>query len=367
MSGLYFTTKSLTVGYDGKPLIRDITVALRRGEILTLIGPNGSGKSTILKSITGQLKALGGVVCLDGTPTAALGGRALSQKLAVVLTGRLKTELMTCREVVASGRYPYTGLLGVLTAEDARIVRAVMEQTDVWSLRDRDYTRISDGQRQRVLLARAVCQQPEIIVLDEPTTFLDIRYQLELLRTLREMARRQNIAVILSLHELDLAQKLSDRILCVKGETVAGYGPPEEIFTPARIRSLYGLERGSYDPVFGSVELGAPDGAARVFVIAGGGSGIAVYRALQKREIPFITGVLHENDIDHHLAKALAAQVIDTPAFEPIGQDAYQRALAALRGCTTVYNCLQSYGTGNARNRELLAAARSMGLAIIEK
>ena len=365
-NAFYFTTRGLTVGYDGKPLIRDITVALRRGEILTLIGPNGSGKSTILKSITGQLRLLGGVVCLDGQPTAGMSGRELSQKLAVVLTARLKTELMTCADVVATGRYPYTGHLGILSPEDTAIVRAAMEQADVWALRDRDYTCVSDGQRQRVMLARAVCQQPEIIVLDEPTSFLDIRYQLELLRMLKDMARRQNIAVLLSLHELDLAQKLSDSVLCVKGETVAGYGPPEEIFTPERIRALYDLERGSYDPVFGSVELSAPAGAAKLFVLAGGGSGIRVYRALQKREVPFINGILHENDIDCHLARALAGGVITTPAFEPITENAYQVALAALRGCDTVCNCLKGYGSANARNRDLLAAARTMGLKIVE-
>ena len=227
----FFRTDQLTVGYDGKPLIREINIQLKKGEILTLIGPNGAGKSTILKSITRQLATISGTVYLDKEKMAKMTNKEVSQKLAVVLTERMRPELMTCEDIVATGRYPYTGTLGILSAEDKTKVKKSMETVHAWDLKDRDFTAISDGQRQRILLARAICQEPEIIVLDEPTSFLDIRHKLELLSILRSMAKEKGITVIMSLHELDLAQKISDQVICVHGDYIEKYGTPEEIFT----------------------------------------------------------------------------------------------------------------------------------------
>ena len=195
----FFRTDQLTVGYDGKPLIREINIQLKKGEILTLIGPNGAGKSTILKSITRQLATISGTVYLDKEKMAKMTNKEVSQKLAVVLTERMRPELMTCEDIVATGRYPYTGTLGILSAEDKTKVKKSMETVHAWDLKDRDFTAISDGQRQRILLARAICQEPEIIVLDEPTSFLDIRHKLELLTILKQMVLDHQLTVILSL------------------------------------------------------------------------------------------------------------------------------------------------------------------------
>lgn len=164
--------------------------------------------------------------------------------MAVVLTDRIKTELMTCHDIVATGRYPYTGRLGILTQEDERLVEEAMQAVHAQELGNRDFNAISDGQKQRVLLARAICQDPDVIVLDEPTSFLDVKYKLELLSILERMARQKKITVIMSLHEIDLAQKISDKIICVKGETISHYGSPEKVFTEEIIRELYGINNG---------------------------------------------------------------------------------------------------------------------------
>lgn len=189
MKDYYIYTEQMTVGYGGKPLIRNVNLHLRRGEILTLIGPNGSGKSTILKSIIQQLSLLGGAVYLDGRSMARMSELEVAKRLSVLMTERIRPELMTCEDVVSTGRYPYTGRLGILTAEDRRIVRESMALVHSEDLADCDFSEISDGQRQRILLARALCQEPEVIVLDEPTSFLDIRHKLELLSTLKDMVR----------------------------------------------------------------------------------------------------------------------------------------------------------------------------------
>lgn len=362
----FFYTKKLTVGYNGNPLIKDIEINLKKGQILTLIGPNGSGKSTILKSITKQLKSICGTIYIDGDSIETMSNKDMAQKIAVVLTDKLKTELMTCKDVVATGRYPYTGMLGILSKEDNIQVRNAMKLVNAWELRNRDFTEVSDGQRQRILLARAICQEPEIIVLDEPTSFLDIHYELELLNILRTLAEEQDITVIMSLHELDMAQKVSDLVMCVKGECITHLGTPKEIFQKKLISDLYNLSNGSYNPLFGSFEMERPQGIPKVFVIAGGGTGIAEYRTLQKKRIPFVTGILHENDIDYQLAQDLSSKIFFEKSFEPISEVIFQKALNQLQSCDIIINCLKTYGEINRKNKLLYETALSQGKKNLE-
>ena len=200
MADYYFHLSGLSVGYQGTPIIREIEIGIRQGEIVTLIGPNGAGKSTILKTISRQLQPIDGNVVFDRRGITAYTYKELASRMAVVLTERMKPELMTCHDVVATGRYPYTGRLGILTTEDEEKVEEAMRSVHAEELGARDFNAISDGQRQRVLLARAICQEPDVILLDEPTSFLDIRYKLELLAILRSMAKSRKITVIMSLH-----------------------------------------------------------------------------------------------------------------------------------------------------------------------
>ena len=252
---IYLETKDLAVGYDGVPLLTDVNIQLHAGEIMTLIGPNGAGKSTILKSIVGYLESLGGAVLISGRPVGDLSSHELSLELSVMLTERMRIELLTCADIVETGRYPYTGRLGILSDEDREKVREAMDMVHVWDLRDRDFMQISDGQRQRIMLARAIAQEPHVIMLDEPTNYLDIHYQIELLNVLRRLVRTRDVAVIMSLHELPLARKVSNWVMCIKGDGVVAAGPPEDIFIPAVIDELYDLEPGTYDPVSGNVVL----------------------------------------------------------------------------------------------------------------
>ena len=361
MADYYFQMKDLSVGYNGNSLIRDINIGINKGEIVTLIGPNGSGKSTILKSITRQLKVVRGNVFFDDTSLLKLPYKELASKMAVVLTDRIKTELMTCHDIVATGRYPYTGRLGILTQEDERLVEEAMQAVHAQELGNRDFNAISDGQKQRVLLARAICQDPDVIVLDEPTSFLDVKYKLELLSILERMARQKKITVIMSLHEIDLAQKISDKIICVKGETISHYGSPEEVFTEEIIRELYGINNGYFDPLFGSIELPAPEGEPEVFVISSGGSGIPVYRKLQKEHIPFAAGILYENDMDYRLARLLAAEVITEEPFEEIREETLQKAFETMGKCERVINAGVKIGTWNKGIEKLLEKAEKEG------
>ena len=349
----YLRTENLAVGYDGKAWIREISIHASRGEIVTLIGPNGAGKSTILKSIAGQLKPVGGVVSLDGRMMEQWPEMEIARRMAVMMTERMQPELMTCFDVAAMGRYPHTGRFGILSETDRAIVREALAMVHAEELEDREFSRISDGQKQRILLARAICQQPQIILLDEPTSFLDIRHKMELLTILKTLVRKKQVAVLMSMHELDLAQKVSDYIVCVGENKIWKCGTPEEIFTETCMEELFGIPGGSYCAEYGSVELPAAAGTPEVFVIGGNGSGIPVYRQLQRQGIPFAAGVLHKNDLDYPVAKALAVQVVSEQPYEVIREETYEEALRVMKVCGKVILCVQEFGSGNRKNKEL--------------
>ncbi len=254
MHEIILQADDLAVGYGGRAVLKGLSFSLRPGEILTLIGPNGAGKSTILKTLARRLMPLAGTVLLDGAMLSRMAENELARRLSVVTTERLRAELMSCAEVVATGRYPYTGRLGILSEHDRAATRQAMALVHVSELSAQSFEEISDGQRQRVMLARAICQEPEVLLLDEPTSFLDVRYKVEFLTMLKELAREKQIAVVLSLHELDCAARVSDTVLCVRDGTVDRVGRPEEIFTPAYIEQLYGMEPGSYNAFFGDAK-----------------------------------------------------------------------------------------------------------------
>ena len=242
-------TQNLAVGY-GAPLLRGIALHAERGKILALIGPNGAGKSTLLKTLAGQLAAQGGAVLLDGQDLTAYTPNARARKLALMLPHTARTELTSCFEVAAAGRYPYTGRLGILSDTDRQQVHDALCLVRAEELEDRDFARISDGQRQRVLLARAVCQQPEILLLDEPTSFLDVKGKAELMDILQVLAHEKNVAVIVTLHELELAQRLADAVVCVAPSGVSAVLAPQDAFAQDNICALFGLTTDQYAVLF---------------------------------------------------------------------------------------------------------------------
>ncbi len=354
MGSCYFEVCGLSAGYHKEPVIRDISFTVRRGEILALIGPNGAGKSTLLRCISGQLGIWSGSVSLGGRKLSDMSRQELSRCMATVFTDRTHAELMTCEEVVAGGRYPYTGRFGILSEQDRAIVRDSMEKTCISDIRDRDFHKISDGQRQRVLLARALCQQPDIILLDEPVSYLDIRYKLEFLTTLQKLVKERRMTVVMSLHELDLAQRIADRVLCIREGAAARFGTPQEVFRDGYIGRLFGIERGSLEEGSCVAELEAAAGAPEVFVLAGNGSGRDTYRRLQRDGVPFATGILYTHDLDYPTARALASEVVSLPGERAMCGEQFQAAKRLVDQCTEAVVCRDSFGPWEEENRKLL-------------
>lgn len=355
-----FSTEHLTVGYDKTPLIKDVNLQVRSGEILTLIGPNGSGKSTILKTITRQLKQIGGTVYLGKETMRGMGDNEVSRRLSMVMTERVRTELMSGREVVASGRYPYTGRLGILSPEDWEKVDEAIALVHAKEVQEQDFMKISDGQRQRLMLARAIAQDTKILVLDEPTSYLDMGFKLDILANIRLLARERNLAIVMSLHELDLAQKISDTIACVKGDRIDRIGTPEEIFAGDYVQKLYGVAKENFDPLTGQVFFPKSAQAPKVFVIGGGGAGIPVYHCLQRQNIPFAAGILQENDVEFAAAKAMAAQLVWERAFYPIDEKKVWEAKKIMDSCSKCICAVEQFGPLNEANRQLAEYAKGL-------
>ncbi|MBQ6582233.1 MAG: ABC transporter ATP-binding protein [Mogibacterium sp.] len=246
-------SRELSAGYGAKTVLQGVSFTVRPGEILVLIGPNGAGKSTLLKTLAGQLKELAGTVYLDGQEQNLYTSREIAEKRSVMLTERMTSEQMTCYEAVSLGRYPYTGRLGILSEEDHRVVRESMERVRCLELADRDIHAVSDGQLQRVLLARAIAQEPEILILDEPTSYLDVRFKLEFLDLLRDLARTRGIGIVVSLHELEFAHLAADRVLCIAEDgSIGPVGTPEEVFTEKNLSELYNVPEGRLQALYGS-------------------------------------------------------------------------------------------------------------------
>ena len=235
-------SSELAVGYTKEIIVGGVNLSVCAGEVLCLIGPNGSGKSTILKTITRELQALGGKIFLLGKDASRLSQLESARHLSMVMTEKIRPEFMTCREVVESARYPYTGRLGLLSDQDKAAVTSAIEAVGARELSDKLFGKVSDGQKQRIMLARAIAQDTEIIVLDEPTSFLDMRYKIDLIRIIKSLAKNQNKAVIMSLHELDLVKAVADKVVCVGEGKILRTGKVEEIFCGNFIQKLYGIK-----------------------------------------------------------------------------------------------------------------------------
>ena len=241
-TGMILKLTGLSVGYKNKTIISNIDLNVKKGEIISLAGSNGCGKSTLLRTLAGQQKALSGSILLDGQNMALYNDISLAKKVSILLTDRVTPLLMTAYDVVCSGRYPYTGMLGILSSEDKDKVREFMELTGITELADQYFSELSDGQKQRIMLARALCQEPDILIMDEPMTFLDIKYKRELVNIIKRLRNEKGLTMIISLHELEVIREISDRVVCIKDGSIDKTGIPSEILKDDYINFLFDIK-----------------------------------------------------------------------------------------------------------------------------
>lgn len=349
-------TNNLSVGYDKKVVVCDINIEVKNGEILCLLGSNGAGKTTILRSLSKIITPIKGEIYLNDMDINHISRKTLSKKMALVLTNRLLGDLMTVQDVVNMGRYPYTGFFGTLSKKDLMMVDDSLESVNALHLKKRYFDELSDGEKQKVLVARALVQEPEIIILDEPTTHLDIKHRLELMNILKKLSKEKSISVILSLHEIDIALKSCDKVALVKNNKVIAYGQPEDMVDENMINSLYELNDKNFNNLLGAVEI-SNKSKNEVFIIGGGGKATPIYRAFTKRGIGIYSGIIHENDIDYEIGRTMGIKLFTEKPFESISDESFDLAIRNLNNSKIIIDTGFSVGETNKRNIDIIKEA----------
>jgi iron complex transport system ATP-binding protein len=231
----------LSVDYGLRRVLHDVSLAVQSGEILALIGPNGAGKSTLIRAVSGVIPARSGQVRTNGDDFHLLGPMRRARYIATVPQAISLPPAFTVWETVLLGRTPYLNFLGQFSKEDEELARRALERVHADELAERRVGELSGGERQRILLARALCQSTPILLLDEPTAHLDLQYQVSLLELVRDLAHNDHLAVLIALHDLNLAARYADRVALMVAGEIKALGSPREVLTPELISYAYGL------------------------------------------------------------------------------------------------------------------------------
>lgn len=235
-------TKNLALGFDGKAVLKDLTLTVEKGQILSILGPNGSGKSTLLNALSRNLKPDQGSVYLAGENLATLGAKVIAQQMAVLPQSPQAPKDLTVLDLVGYGRYPHQSWWRGKSTEDDTCITWALGETGLTGMKDRIVSTLSGGERQRVWIAMALAQKPEILLLDEPTTYLDICHQLEIMELLADCNREHNITVAMVLHDINQAAHYSDSVVILQAGQIFAMGKPAEVITSHTLRQVFGVE-----------------------------------------------------------------------------------------------------------------------------
>lgn len=246
-------TEALRVGYGDRPVLDGIDLRLPDGAITAIVGPNGCGKSTLLRSVGRVLSPTGGAVLLDGEPVHSLPTRQVARALGLLPQTNVVPEQLTVRDLVERGRFPHRGAFSRWTSKDQDAVQEALAVTGTDALADRVVDELSGGQRQRAWIAMVLAQQTPILLLDEPTTYLDLAHRLEVLRLLRTLNTSRGVTVAMVLHDLDEACRYADHLVAMHEGAVVAQGPPSEVVTPELVQRVFGVDCVTIpDPVTGT-------------------------------------------------------------------------------------------------------------------
>ncbi len=365
------SVQGVRVAYVAEPVLQGVSFEVRRGEIVVILGPNGAGKTTLLRTIAKRVIPQGGVVFLDGQDIARMSVPQLMRTLSVVPQSEGSPFNFTVQDIVVMGRIPHLSPLAPLSEGDWCAVREAMEATDTWHLRERLFTELSGGEQRRVLLAKALAQQPQLLLLDEPTANLDLHYQLEVVELLQRLNQERGITVLAILHDLNLATLLGHRFILMQRGRIHAIGEAEEVLTPQNIQQVYGvpvvITRHPLNgkPIVLLSERRIPSAkGVRVHVVCGGGTGGEVMALLAAAGCQVSAGALNGGDSDYETAQLLGIKIVEEQPFMPISPEAYEQTKRLIADAEVVVLTDVPFGWGNLVNLQAIAEA-AKGLVVV--
>ena len=354
--------RGVSFAYDGIPALKDVSFALESGGFAGVVGPNGSGKSTLLKIVDGILACGEGDALLEGRPVDSYSRRELARAVAFVPQSFNLDFEFTAREVIEMGRYARKGLGGT-----QRVVEDLLDRLDIRPLANRPFPELSGGEKQMVVLAQALAQEPRLMLLDEPAAHLDVSYQLKLFDLLKSL-NGEGLATLCVLHDLNLAMLYFDELLMLSGGRLVAHGVTGDVLTPETIEAIYGVRAyvhrhaGRTFLTFSPRSMGATRG--RVHLICGGGTGAYLMRELVDLGFSVSAGVVNALDTDEVTGRELGLAMAAEAPFTDITDEAHEENLALARGADLVILTDVPIGTGNARNLEAFAEAARAGKSV---
>lgn len=368
------SAKSVSFRYPDREVFRDLDLFLEEGEILGLIGPNSSGKTTLLKILDGILKATRGTVLLEGKDIQGLSRSEVAKQIAVVPQEMEVPFSFTVGEIVLMGRAPYLGRFGWEKKRDLDIAREGMALTDVLDLEKRPFFELSQGEKQRVLMARALAQEPKVILLDEPTSHLDINHQVELNELIRRLNGEKKLTVLNISHDLNFAAEYSHRIVLLHRGAIFAVGPPGEVLTEENIRRVYEttvlVEKNPLSGAprvipIGKAQMTQGQGQKMVHVICGAGTGMDSVRRLLLRGHRVSMGVLNIGDTDQKMGRALGVPMVLEEPFSVISLKSFQENQAFIARADLVLVERFFVGPGNLLNLQAAIEATRWGKKVL--
>lgn len=355
----------VTVAYNSEPILEDFTLEIGSGELVGIIGPNGSGKTTLLRTISRYLKTIKGKVFVDEFDLSKMSTREVARSIAVVPQEDTPLFALTVFDVVAMGRTAYCRPWSGLSRDDLNAINEAMVQTETEGFAMRAITELSGGERKRVMIARALAQRPRILLLDEPTANLDLKYQLEVVELIRRLNREHGTTVITVLHDLNLASLVADKLVLMNSSRrIHALGTPEVVITQRNIQEAYGAPVVvSRNPLTGKPSVTLIERRIflkpqlRVHVICGGGSAGEVLALLSQSGCDVSAGALNRGDSDWEVAKALGVKVVEEAPFTPMSERAYRETCQAISQAEIVLITDVPFGFGNLLNLQAVIDA----------
>jgi iron complex transport system ATP-binding protein len=361
--------EDVTVSLGGVPVLDSVSTTVDAGRLVGLVGPNGAGKTTLLRAINGVLAPDGGRVRVDGDPLSTLGARATSRRVATVPQSTASTFEFDVRRIVSMGRTPHVGRLGTRTEVDRRAVDEAMARTAVDHLADRPVTEVSGGERQRVFLARALAQDTPVLLLDEPTSDLDVNHQVRTLELVAELVA-EGRTVIAAIHDLDLAARYCDELRLLADGRIRAAGPPASVLTDETVAAAFDTRAAvTSHPVTGTASVtafagDADDADGRVHVVGGDGAATPLLFRLDAAGFDLSVGAVGAGDRDARTARALGADLITVPPSAPVDEAARDAVDREVRRADAVVVAPVAVGEGRLPN--LAAAARARTPVVVD-